>query len=57
MKVTPNPRGPIRDWRKKFRQIEALRKKCSLEVACVKVGIAYSTYHEWKKRLANEKGT
>jgi len=34
-----------------MRKVEARRKEgLSLEVACAEIGIAYSTYHEWKKR-------
>jgi hypothetical protein len=57
-KLKPNPRGPVRNWKEIFRKIESLRKKdgLSLEAACAESGIAYSTYHDWKKRLAKEAG-
>lgn len=53
-KLKVNPRGPIRDWKDKLKRIDKLRKKVSLEVACVEEGIAYSTYHEWRKRARAE---
>lgn len=58
-KNKPNPRGPVRNWKELFRKVESLRKGkdgLSLEAACVEVGIAYSTYHDWKRRLAAETG-
>jgi hypothetical protein len=55
LKIKANPRGRIRDWRDSLRKIEKLRKKVSIEVACVEVGVAFSTYYEWRNRLAAEK--
>jgi hypothetical protein len=55
-KNKPNPRGPVHNWKELYRKVEQLRRKdrLSLEAACVEVGIAYSTYHDWKRRLAKE---
>ena len=53
----PNPRGRVKDWKKKLAEIERLRTRekdpLPLDRACVHVNIAYSTYYAWKKRLAS----
>lgn len=55
MRVKLNPRRPMANWRDLFQKIERSRAEgYSLEASCVRVGIAYSTYHEWKRRLAKE---
>lgn len=53
LRLKPNPRGPLRNWREMYDLIERLRAEgLSLEVACVEVGVSYSTYHRWKKKIA-----
>lgn len=53
----PSPRARVSNWREVLNRIEALRKKegFSLEAACVKVGVAYSTYYQWKRRAERGK--
>lgn len=55
-KIKRNPRGRIKDWRAKYREVQKLRKDgLSLEEACVYAGIAYSTFHVWKQRIKGKK--
>lgn len=52
MKVKRSPRAKVKNWVSLFNKVQKFREKGdSLEVACVRVGIAYSTYHLWKRRL------
>ena len=51
--VAPNPRVKVKNWRELLAKVESTRisKNASIEAACMHVGIAYTTYFEWKRRL------
>ena len=51
--IRKSVRGRVRNWEDIYKWIERQRADygVNLEYACVEAGIAYSTYHCWKKRL------
>jgi hypothetical protein len=50
MKLKKNPRARVGNWRDLYEKVNKLREKHSIEYACVAVGIAISTYYQWKRR-------